>query len=300
MKPIRITRRDMLIKTAGSIAALSLSSGCEPTQTQQTGDDQVTKRQFKIGACDWTLGKKTDLSSLEFAKKIGLDGIQLDFGSPKGNTLPLFDTELQQQFIDAAKAHNCEIGSLAMGALNSIPYKSDPRAAQWVSQGIDVCKAMNMEVMLLAFFGAGDLRDDKKGVDEVVNRLKNVAPKAEKMGVILGVESTLSAEQHMDIINRVGSPAVQVYYDVGNSHAAGYDIYKEIRYLKGHICEFHAKDHKGLYGNGSIDFPAVRQAMDDIGWRGWIMMEGSQMPLGLEDSCRYDYRYLKTVFPPNV
>ena len=147
MKPIRITRRDMLIKTAGSIAALSLSSGCEPTQTQQTDDDQVRKRQFKIGACDWTLGKKADPSSLELAKKIGLDGIQLDFGSPKGDTLPLFDAETQQIFMDIASDNKCEIGSLAMGALNSIPYKSDPRAAQWVSQGIDVCKAMNMEVI---------------------------------------------------------------------------------------------------------------------------------------------------------
>jgi sugar phosphate isomerase/epimerase len=40
--------------------------------------------------------------------------------------------------------------------------------------------------------------------------------------------------------------------------------------------------------------------MDDIGYRGWIVMEGTKMPLGLEDSLRYDVEYLKSVFPPRL
>jgi sugar phosphate isomerase/epimerase len=104
----------------------------------------------------------------------------------------------------------------------------------------------------------------------------------------------------MQIIDAVGSPAVRVYYDVGNSHKAGYDIYQEIRQLGAHICEFHAKDYDDLYGKGSIAFPEVREAMDDIGYRGWLVMEGTQMPLGVEESCRYDAEYLRKIFPPKV
>jgi hypothetical protein len=117
--------------------------------------------------------------------------------------------------------------------LNNIPYKSDERTIAWVSDSIDACKAMGCRVVLLAFFGNGDLKGDKAGTDEVVRRLKDVAPKAEKAGVILGIESWLSAEEHVDIIDRVGSPAVQVYYDVANSEKMGYDIYREIRWLGG-------------------------------------------------------------------
>jgi len=91
-----------------------------------------------------------------------------------------------------------------------------------------------------------------------------------------------------------------VYYDVANSHRAGYDIYKEIRVLGKQICEFHAKDNDDLYGKGSIDFPEVRRAMDDAGYRGWIVMEGTKMPLGIEESCRYDAKYLRTIFPREV
>ncbi|MCK4294536.1 MAG: sugar phosphate isomerase/epimerase, partial [Planctomycetes bacterium] len=170
----------------------------------------------------------------------------------------------------------------------------------WVSQAIDVCKAMDVTVVLLAFFAKGDLRNDPAGTDLVVERLKKVAPKAEDAGVALAIESWLNADEHLEIIERVGSPAVKVYYDVGNSHKAGYDIYQEIRRLGKHICEFHAKDYDNLYGKGTIAFEEVRRAMDDIRYRGWIVMEGTKMPFGVEGSCRYDAQYLRKVFPPKL
>ena len=114
------------------------------------------------------------------------------------------------------------------------------------------------------------------------------------------VESYLTAEQQLDIINRVGSEAIGVYYDVANSQSKGHDICREIRLLGKHIAEFHAKDYDGLYGKGSIDFKAVRKAIDDIGYRGWLVMEGTKMPLGVEESCRYDAEYLRSIFPSKV
>ena len=54
----------------------------------------------------------------------------------------------------------------------------------------------------------------------------------------------------MAIIDRIGSPAVKVYYDVGNSTDKGYDVYAEIRELGKHklLCEFHAKDGSSMLG----------------------------------------------------
>ena len=93
---------------------------------------------------------------------------------------------------------------------------------------------------------------------------------------------------------------MQVYYDVANSHKMGYDIYKEIRTLGKRICQFHAKDNEQLYGKGSIDFKRVREAMDEVGYRGWLVMEGTNMSLGVEESCRYDAEYLRPIFPRRV
>lgn len=38
-------------------------------------------RIFPIGACDWSLNRMQDVSALEVAKAIGLDGVQVSFGS---------------------------------------------------------------------------------------------------------------------------------------------------------------------------------------------------------------------------
>jgi sugar phosphate isomerase/epimerase len=254
------------------------------------------KRRFRLGACDWSIGKMGDPAAFAVAKTIGLDGVQVSLGTA-ANNMQLRQAEFQQQYKTAAKAAGLEVASLAIGELNNIPYKSDARTVEWVSDSIDVCRALGVRVVLLAFFSNDDLRDDKPGVDEVVRRLKAVAPKAEKAGVALGIESWLNADQHLEILERVGSPAVQVYYDVCNSNDMGYDIYKEIRKLGKRICELHAKENGALLGQGKVDFRRVRAALDDIDYHGWIQIEGAVPPgkpmlESYQANCRFMRRVL--------
>ena len=268
----QLTRRAMLGRSTQAAAWVALAAHCAPLFAA------ASKRRFRIGACDWSIGRMGDPAAFELAKEIGLDGVQVSLGTA-ADDMRLRKPEVQQQYKEAASRAGLEVSSLAIGELNSIPYKSDPRTVAWVSDSVDVCRALGVRVVLLAFFSNDDLRGDKAGVDEVVRRLKAVAPKAQKAGVILGLESWLSAEQHLDILKRVGSPAVQVYYDLCNSTDMGYDICQEIRALgKRRICEFHAKENGALLGQGKIDFKKVRAALDDIGYSGWIQIEGAVPP----------------------
>ena len=215
-----------------------------------------------------------DPAAFEVGKQIGLDGVQVSMGTAE-NDMRLRQPAVQQQYKEAASKAGLEVASLAIGELNSIPYKSDPRTIQWVSDSINVCRALRLHVVLLAFFGNDDLRGDKAGVNEVVRRLRAVAPKAEQARVKLGIESWLSADQLLEILKRVDSPTVQVYYDVCNSNDMGYDIYQEIRKLGKRICEFHMKENGSLLGQGKVDFHKVRAAMDDIGYSGWVQIENA-------------------------
>ncbi|TQO39759.1 xylose isomerase-like TIM barrel protein, partial [Arenibacter algicola] len=130
-----------------------------------------------------------------------------------------------------------------------------------------------------------------------IRRLKKVSRKAEDNGIILGIESWLSAEEHMEIISAVGSPNVKVYYDVANSHKMGYNIYEEIRWLgKKHICEFHAKENGYLLGQGRIDFEEVKKAIDEIKYEGWIQIEGAvPEKADMFDSYVLNNKYLRSV-----
>ncbi|MGD0898533.1 MAG: sugar phosphate isomerase/epimerase family protein [Thermoguttaceae bacterium] len=256
-------------------------------------------RGFKIGACDWSLGKRGDPAALDLAKEIGLDGVQIDMGNV-GNDMRLRTPEFQKQHREAAARTGLALASLAICELNNVPLRSDPRAAEWVAQSVDVCKALGLPVVLIPCFGKGDLDMSRTAeIDHVVKVLKEVAPKAEKQGVALGLEDYLSAEDNRKIIDRVGSPAVKVYYDVGNSTDKGRDVVKEIRALGKLICEFHAKDGNYMLGQGRIDFKQVRQAMDDIEYSGWIQIEAAH-PHGLVPDYTADRKYLKDLFPARV
>ncbi|HEX5668149.1 MAG TPA: sugar phosphate isomerase/epimerase family protein, partial [Chitinophagaceae bacterium] len=171
-----------------------------------------------------------------------------------------------------------KISSLAIGELNNVPYKSDPRTEQWVWDSIDVAKRFNVPVILLAFFVKNDLRNDEAGIRETISRLKKVAPKAEKEGVILGLETYLDAAGHQRIIDAVGSPNIKVYYDFRNTADAGHDPIAEFKKLgKDMICELHMKENQFLLSKGSLDWKGISNMIEETGYRGdhWMQIEWS-------------------------
>lgn len=288
-----LSRRSFLTRTAGTAVAWAAAAPLAPLRAAPAS------RRFRIGACDWSLGKMATTEAFAVAREIGLDGVQVSLGTEKDN-MHLRQAAVQQAYREAARQSGLAIASLALGELNNIPFKSDPRTIEWVGDAVGVAAALGVRVILLAFFHKGDLKADPAGTAEVVRRLKTLAPRAEKAGVILGLESWLSADEHLDIIERVGSPAVQVYYDVCNSNDRGYDIYQEIRRLgqRGLICELHAKENGALLGRGKVDFRRVRAALDDIGYSGWIQIEGAIPPgAPLVSSYQANLKFLRELFP---
>ena len=283
-----ITRREAL---KSSIGILGL--GCLNAYDIFSFD---AVNRFKIGACDWSIDQLAKVEAIEVGKKIGLDGVQISLGT-LDDDMQLRQQKVQQQYKDACSKYDMEIGGIAIGEMNNIPYKSDPRAEQWVSDSIDVAKAMGVKVVLLAFFYKGDLKNDWEGTKETIRRLKKVAPKAEDNGITLGLETWLSADEHMHIIDGVNSPNVKVYYDVANSNKMGYDIYGEIRALGNeNICEFHAKENEHLLGKGRIDFEEVRKAIDDIGYEGWVQIEAAvPKDADMFESYVWNNKYLRSV-----
>ena len=137
-------------------------------------------------------------------------------------------------------------------------------------------------------------------IDHLVEVIKNVAPHAEKEGVTIALENYLSAKDNIELIERIGSLSVKVYHDVGNSTDMGYDIYSEIRELGKHglLSEFHFKDDGFVLGKdkGRIDFTKVRNAMDDVGYRGWVQLE-SVHPNGVIPDYSFICSTLRKIFP---
>lgn len=255
------------------------------------------KRRYRIGACDWSIGKQSDVDALALAKTLGLDGVQVSLGTVQ-NGMHLRRKDVQQTYLEAVAANGVEISSLAIGELNNVPYKSEPETEEWVRDSIHVAKAMGCRVVLLAFFSKGDIKGDEAGIAEVIRRLKKIAPIAEKADIILGIESWLSADELLAIIGKIGSTHVRVYYDVANATEMGYDIYREMKQLGNeYICEVHAKENGALLGQGKIDFQKVRDTLDEIGYEEWVVLE-SGVPAGMDVKEAYlvNTRYIRSIF----
>jgi L-ribulose-5-phosphate 3-epimerase len=291
-----ITRRRLLSQAAYTFALAALLPGNDLFASSKG-------RRFRFGACDWSLGKSGSIEAFGIAKQIGLDGIMVNMGTAADN-LHLRQRSLQDAYLAAAKKSGVAISSLAIGEFNHVPYKSDPRTEEWLWDSIDAAAYLHVPVILLAFFEKNDLRNDEKGKQETIRRLKQAAPKAEKMGVILGIESYLDAAEHLDIIEKVGSKNVQVYLDCRNTADAGFDVLKEIRLLgKDNICELHMKENGHLLGKGSMDWPAIADLLYKIGYYGdsWMQLEWA-MPdkANVVESYRHNLRFLQQLFHKKV
>src|SRR5438477_405224 len=160
------------------------------------------------------------------------------------------------------------------------------------ADSIPIARAMGVRVVLLPFFGKGALETELE-MDQVGDILKEVAPAAQKAGVILGLEDTISARDNVRIMDRTNSPAVLTYYDVGNSTKGGFDVVQEIQWLGGaRICVFHLKDNHHYLGEGKIDFRAVIDALANVGFEGWTQLE-TDCPTSVEADMARNLRFIR-------
>ena len=292
-----MTRRDFMRFGAAGAAGLVLAAQWKA----YAGLD------IKLSACDWSLRARGELEGLDVAKAVGLDGIEISSAKEPQDTMDVADPAIRQAYMDKSKETGIVISSVAMGLLNNAPLATDPRGPAWLEQTIEGTKALGAKVVLLAFFGKGDLLEKKsllsndgslkeKELDVVVERLKEAAPKAEAAGVILGLENTLSGAQNLAILDRVQSDAVRIYYDIGNSTYNGYDVPAEIRELGDRICQIHFKDGGFFLGEGKVDMDPVAKAMSDIEYSGWVVLETAVREKDRDMSFTRNAQYVKKLF----
>jgi len=232
------------------------------------------KTSWKIGICDWDLRASGRIGSFAAAKELGFEGVQVSY-QPNG-TDSLANKANRPKFLAAAKESGVAIASFCIGLMNERPFATTPEAEGWVADCLEAMDEMKIDRVLIPFFGNADMNEHKDQQPLALEKFKRLAPVAEKKKKILAIESYLSAEDVIKLIDAVGSDAVKVYYDVRNSLDKKYDIFREMELLgsKKLISEIHFKDNNRL-GSGDIDFTKVRAVLEKINYEGWIVVESS-------------------------
>jgi L-ribulose-5-phosphate 3-epimerase len=247
---------------------------------------------FKVGVTDWNLRQEAKVEAVALAKKLGFDGVQISIGRGE-DKLPLSNPELQKAYLQESKRVGLPLASLCLEILHRNGLKSDPLGQKWVAEAIPIAKALGVKVILLPFFGKWALQTQAE-MDYVGDALREIAPQAEKAKIILGLEDTISAKDNVRIMERTKSPAVLTYYDVGNSTKGGFDVVEEIRWLgRQRICEVHLKDNPNYLGKGKINFPAVIDALAEIGFDKWAQLETDSPSKSIEDDMAINLKFIR-------
>ncbi|HWC77947.1 MAG TPA: sugar phosphate isomerase/epimerase family protein [Blastocatellia bacterium] len=249
---------------------------------------------FKVGVTDWNLKQEAKTTSIELARRLGFEGIQISLGVGT-EKLPLADPATQKAFLDESRRVGLPLASVCLNILHRNILKSDPLGQRWVADSIPIAKALGVKVILLPFFGRGALKTQAE-MDFVGDALREIAPSAEKAKIILGLEDTISAKDNVRIMERAKSKAVLTYYDVGNSTQNGFNVIEEIRWLgRDRICEVHIKDNPGFLGAGKIDFTAVVDALADIGFSQWAQLETDSPTKSVENDMTTNLNFIRGI-----
>ena len=133
-----------------------------------------------------------------------------------------------------------------------------------------------------------------KATDRSKVYVKQLIPLAEKLNVIIGLENVwnnlwVRPDLYKNFVASFDHPFVKAYYDVGNHVKYIIPVHDWIHTLGSLVKKIHIKDyqlsedqHSGKFvhpRDGSIDWPKMRQALDDVGYNGWITVEDGGLPL---------------------
>lgn len=212
------------------------------------------------------------------AKEIGFDGVEICIGA-NYREHRLWSGSGIDDIKTLSESAGIEVPALSPGGFTAYTFahQNDIKRAEGIAmlQHLSsVCPELGAKVILVPFFGDGMIKTEHITSPRFIDGVKTAAETAEQHDVCLALESTLTAAEHQQILDQVGSPAVGVYYDMGNSTGRGYDAAQEIRDLGSAIAQMHIKDTSGSHaGEGGVDFPAVIEATHAIDYNGWLVLE---------------------------
>lgn len=264
-----------------------------------------TSQRYKIGVIDLMLLKRQKLGALPLAKEIGADGIEVDMGG-LGNR-PTFDNQLlndsvRQLFLNKANELHLEIFSLAMTGYYAQSFCGRAEYRQSIADCIRTMQLMNVKTAFLPLGIQCDLKKDPTLRDSIVARLKIAGKMAADAGVVIAIETALSAAEEVQLLNEINSPAIKIYFNFSNPLKEGRNLLSELKTLgKDRIAMIHASNKDGVWlqNDPQIDLKAVKQTLDKMKWSGWLVIERSRdatKPRDVKANYSANTAYLKLVF----
>lgn len=266
--------------------------------------------QYKVGVCDWMILKRQKLGEFDLARQIGCDGIEMDMGGL--GQRELFDNKMRDpgeaaHFKHVADSLGIEIGAIAMSGFYAQDLTKRDNYMALVEDCFDTMDRMGgAKVAFLPLGGCGnDWATNKVKRAAVVKCLHNIGEAAKARGKRVGIDTPLDAKGNLKLLKEIKSDGIAIFYKWQTIVENGGDVVKDIKTLGAkNICAIHASntDRVWLRNDSTLDVPKIKEALDGMGWSGWLFVERSRdvnMVRDVKMNYSANVYYLKEIFNSN-
>jgi hexulose-6-phosphate isomerase len=266
--------RRRFLKSSGIMLTGAALGGAGNLAGAAEGASRPWRKAFMLGG----VSEGPILPRFELLKEAGFEGVELT--SP--NKLDR-DEVLRARDKTGLVIHGVSGGQHWKDTLSDPDPQVVERGLAAVRQELEDCKAYGGTTVLLVPAVVTKNVSYRDAYTRSQANIRKLIPDAERHGIKIAIEEVwnrflLSPVEFARYIDELDSPWIGAYFDVGNVVEYGFpaEWIRELgkRILKVHVKEY-ARANRFNYplGEGEIDWPAVRQALVDVGYEGWITAE---------------------------
>lgn len=245
------------------------------------------KHTYRIGIYEKaTPVEMTWKERLENAKESGFDYIEMSIDETDMRMKRLDWTKEQiAQLLETQREVGISIETICFSAQRKYPLGSkkwEKEAKELLQKGVLFAKKMGIRIIQTQGYDCYyEETSDDTTKERFYKNLEEGTMFAAAHGVILAMETMENdfmntIEKAMYSVNRINSPYLQVYPDIGNISNATKDVLGDIVTGKGHIAAAHLKEtvqgkfREIPYGTGQVDFPAAIAKLYSQGVRRYV------------------------------
>lgn len=228
---------------------------------------------------------------LKFAKSVGYDFIEISIDETDEKLSRLnMSKEERKNLVNLMMDNNIYIRTMCLSGHRKYPLGSNNK--ETVKRSLDIMEkaiilANDLGIRIIQIAGYDVYYEDSsiETVKRFEENLKKSTEIAAKFGVILAFETMETefmntVEKAMDYVNKINSPYLQVYPDIGNitnaSKLYNKDVLKDLETGKGHIVGMHLKEtipnkfREIPFGTGHVDFEKAINLAFNLGVRKYV------------------------------
>lgn len=261
---------------------------------------------MRKGINQWCFPESWSLTQMfETARVAGFDGVELNLslGEAQGTKTPGLLTDLKlgdvpgltlqstpaeaRRIAEQARSCGLEIPSIATALHWQFPLtEPGPQGREIALRMLELAEAAGAGAVLIVPGLVTPSTPYDVAYERALEALADLAAHAAKHKVVIGVENVwnhflLSPLEFRSFLDQIASHWVKAYFDCGNILVHGFPE-QWIRILGDRLARVHVKDFKRSVGNihgfttllqGDVDWAAVRTALAEVGYDGWVTPE---------------------------